>query len=145
MEWRSNWKLSRHCFENQECYSHHGARGKISGSSKSSVLILLEPWMSLVQSNVSMWTKVGDRLTYGVASNGVYQSSVYHSFVTVWLWWLDAQHSHLPTTSSTNHKGDNKWGHDAADIPWCQNHGYGIVCIVATQQEVHWLCKCPSL
>lgn len=66
------------------------------------------------------------------------------SSISVWLWWLDAQHSHLPATSSTNHKGDSKRGHDAADVPWHQYNSARNGHHVATQQAVLWLCKCPK-
>lgn len=69
----------------------------------------------------------------------------YYFSLIVWLRWLDAQHSHLPATSSADHKGDDEWSHNAADSPWRQHNRSGDVHHVAAQQAVIRLCKCLEI
>lgn len=67
------------------------------------------------------------------------------SFIAVWLRWLDAQHSNLSATSSTNHKGHDKRGNNAADISRCQHNSSRNGHHVASQQAVVWLCEYQRL
>ncbi len=131
----------RHFIQNHKC--------EIRGSLKSLGFIPWWPWMSVqifIPIQISKSKSVVDWLTdwQGVVLESI-KSSVNHWFIAVWLWWLDAKHSHLPATSSTNHKGDNKRGHDAADVPWRQHNSSRNGHHVVTQPAVLWLRKCPRL